>query len=166
MLEIEITNQSQDGDGHHKAVNIMQNTPNRRPVVGLGVVVWKHDKVLLVKRGKHPRKNQWSIPGGAQELGETVEQGAIREVKEETGVTIKLIGLIDVVDGIFDDGAGDISDHYTLVDFAAEWIAGDAVASGDASETRWATLEDADRLIEWKETRRIIHQSKQLLIES
>jgi len=141
----------------------MQNAPKKRPVVGLGVVVWKHDRVLLIKRGKPPRKNQWSIPGGAQELGETVQQGAAREVKEETGVEINLLGLIDVVDGIFDDDAGNVTDHYTLVDFAAEWVEGDAVASGDACETCWAKLEDIDHLIEWHETRRIIHQSRRLL---
>jgi len=166
MLERVITNQSQGSDAHHNAVINMQHTPGRRPIVGLGVVVWKQDRVLLIKRGKHPRKNQWSIPGGAQELGETVEQGAIREVKEETGVEIKVLGLIDVVDGIFADNAGEVSDHYTLVDFAAEWVDGEPVASGDASEALWATLDDVNRLIEWEETKRIIHQSKQLLIKS
>lgn len=163
MLENEITNQSQDGDGYHNAVNKMQDTGNKRPIVGLGVVVRKGDKVLLIKRGKPPRKNQWSIPGGAQELGETVEQGALREVEEETGVEIRLIGLIDVIDGIFSDDSGNINNHYTLVDFVAEWVKGEAVASGDASKVQWATLDEVDELVEWQETKRIIRQGMSLL---
>ena len=74
-----------------------------RPFVGVGVVVWRDGKVLLVKRGQAPRRGHWSIPGGGQELGETLQEAACREVKEETGINIEVMGLIDVVDSIRQD---------------------------------------------------------------
>ena len=67
-----------------------------RPFVGVGVVVWRGDNVLLIQRGKPPRIGAWSLPGGAQELGETVRETAVREVREETGVEIDVTHLIDV----------------------------------------------------------------------
>ena len=163
MLESKMTSESQDGESHHNTVKTLKENAVKRPTVGLGVVVWKDEKVLLVRRGKAPRRNQWSIPGGSQEFGETVRNGAIREVKEETGVDIKLIGLIDVVDGIFKDDGGNVETHYTLVDFAAHWTSGDALASDDASEVRWATLGEVDELVDWEETRRVISRSADLV---
>jgi len=90
-----------------------------RPLVGIGVVVLGARGVLMIKRGKAPRKGQWSLPGGAQELGETVSEAARREVMEETGLTIGILGLVDVVDSIRRDDAGKIQYHYTLVEFLA-----------------------------------------------
>ena len=66
----------------------MQREFPDRPIVGVGVVVWRGDRVLLIQRGKAPRQGQWSLPGGAQELGETVVEAAVREVLEETGLAI------------------------------------------------------------------------------
>ncbi|MEK9660791.1 MAG: NUDIX hydrolase [Alphaproteobacteria bacterium] len=140
-----------------------------RPVVGVGVVVLKDEHVLLIQRGKPPRTGQWSIPGGKQELGETWHEAAHREVMEETGLEIELIGLIDVVDAIVrhgDDTAPSrkrISDpsrpiryHYTLVDAAAVWKAGDPVAASDAAHAEWIPLAALDDYILWDETVRII----------
>ena len=95
-----------------------------RPFVGVGVVVWRGDNVLLIQRGKPPRIGAWSLPGGAQELGETVRETAVREVREETGVEIDVTHLIDVVDTITRDKDGRVRLQYTLVDFAAEWRLG------------------------------------------
>ena len=69
-----------------------------RPLVGVGAVVWHQDHVLLIQRGKEPKKGSWSIPGGAQELGETVREAVCREVQEETGVKISSPILVDTVD--------------------------------------------------------------------
>ena len=78
-----------------------------RPIAGVGVVVLGAKGVLLVKRAKPPRQGQWSLPGGAQKLGETVFEAARRETLEETGLEIEVLGLIDVVDSIAsDDGGG------------------------------------------------------------
>ena len=91
-----------------------------RPVVGVGVVVLRGDKVLLIQRGKDPNKGQWSIPGGKQKLGETIVQAVHRELLEETSVKIKKPSLLDVVDVIMPDDKGEIQYHYTLVDYKAE----------------------------------------------
>ncbi len=127
-----------------------------RPLVGVGVVVCKGDQVLLVRRAKAPRRGQWSLPGGAQKLGETVRQAAIREVREETGLEVALTKLLDAVDSISRDEAGRVQYHYTLVDFAAEWRAGEPTPGGDAAEARWVARGDLDRYELWEETVRII----------
>lgn len=127
-----------------------------RPLVGVGVVVCKGDQVLLVRRAKAPRRGQWSLPGGAQKLGETVRQAAIREVREETGLEVALTTLLDAVDSISRDAAGRVHYHYTLVDFAAEWRAGEPTAGGDAAEARWVARGDLDRYELWEETVRVI----------
>ncbi|MCY4500546.1 MAG: NUDIX hydrolase [Alphaproteobacteria bacterium] len=127
-----------------------------RPVVGVGVVVLRGNDVLLIRRAEPPRKDRWSIPGGKQERGETVRDAAHREIREETGVEIALIGLVDVVDGISRDETGAAISHYTLIDFAAEWVSGEPVAGDDAAEARWTPLETLDDYRLWSETRRII----------
>jgi len=112
--------------------------------------------VLLIRRGKNPRRGMWSLPGGAQELGETVVEGAAREVKEETGLDIEITGLLDVVDSIDVNEDGAIKYHYTLVDFAARPLGGRVKASGDAAEVGWFDREGVSSLGMWTETERII----------
>ena len=133
-----------------------------RPVCGVGVVCFKDDQVLLVKRAKPPITWEWSIPGGGQELGETTGEAALRELKEETGVDARLIGLIDVIDTVRKDEEGRIQFHYTLVDFAAEWLAGEPVADDDVSDARWAPLADIDDQGLWSETIRIIRAAEKM----
>ncbi|MFQ5970750.1 MAG: NUDIX hydrolase [Alphaproteobacteria bacterium] len=127
-----------------------------RPFVGVGVVVLKDDAVLLIRRGKPPRLGEWSLPGGAQRLGETVEEAALREVREETGISLALMGLIDVVDSISHDDEGRVRYHYTLVDLAARWTGGSVVPGGDAAHAAWVPLERIETLGLWSETVRVI----------
>jgi ADP-ribose pyrophosphatase YjhB (NUDIX family) len=129
--------------------------PNR-PLVGVGVVVFKDDRVLLVRRGKPPREGRWSLPGGRQRLGEAVRETASREVREETGLEVEVTALLDVLDSITRDQAGAIAYHYTLVDFLAEWRAGAAVAGGDAAAVAWADPTELDGYDLWDETVRLI----------
>jgi ADP-ribose pyrophosphatase YjhB (NUDIX family) len=128
-----------------------------RPFVGVGVVVWRDDQVLLVQRGKPPRQGQWSIPGGIQHLGETVFEAGRREVREETELEIEIIDLLAVVDSIQRDDDDRVRYHYTLVDLVAEWRAGEARAQDDAAAVAWARLDDLKRFDLWHETVRIIH---------
>jgi 8-oxo-dGTP diphosphatase len=130
-----------------------------RPLVGVGVVVWRGDKFLLVQRGKAPNKGHWSIPGGAQQLGETVNAAAAREVLEETGLSVEVGALIDVVDGIMNNEHGELEYHYTLVDVVAESPQGEPVAADDAADVAWFTLDDLGVLKLWAETERIIRES-------
>ncbi len=132
--------------------------PNR-PFVGVGAVIWRNENILLTRRGKAPRADEWSLPGGAQEIGETVRDACLREVKEETGLTVEIERLLDVVDGIFKDARGQVQHHYTLVDFKAHWISGSAVPGDDVAEVRWVPLSELDAYDLWDETRRIILSS-------
>ena len=138
-----------------------------RPIVGVGVVIWHSDKVLLVRRGRSPGEGRWSLPGGAQEIGETVFAAARREVKEETALDVEVLGLVDVVDSIRRDGDGRAEYHYTLVDVLAEWRAGEAKPLDDAAEVLWVGLDELARLDLWSETERIIllaHELRAALI--
>lgn len=137
-----------------------------RPYVGVGIVVYRDDEVLLVERAKPPIRNRWSIPGGAQEIGETVREAASRELMEETGLEADVIGLIDVVDGITRDQASRVQFHYTLVDFAAEWRSGEAVAADDVAAVRWVSLVDLGALGLWTETLRIIRLGQSMRLQS
>ena len=130
-----------------------------RPWVGVGTVVWNGEQFLLIRRGKAPRLGEWSIPGGRQELGETVRQTAIREVKEETGLDIELLDLVGVYDAIRTDDDGRVASHITLVDFAARWVSGEAVAGDDAIGVGWFTLADLPALKLWTETEHVIRAS-------
>lgn len=109
-----------------------------RPWVGIGCIVFRGERVLLVRRGKPPRLGRWSLPGGAQHLGEAAEEAARRELREEAGVEVGPMVLATVVDAISRDEAGRALYHYTIIDYAAEWLAGEAQAGDDVSEVAWA----------------------------
>ena len=133
------------------------------PLVGLGAIVWKDGRVLMVQRGNPPRAGIWSLPGGAQHLGETVRDGIHREIAEETGVTIELLGLVDVIDSVLRDPEGRVLYHYTIIDFAARWVGGDAVAGDDAADVAWVDPADLHRMDLWDETIRVIEKSREWL---
>lgn len=130
-----------------------------RPIVGVGAVVWRGDRLLLVRRGKPPRMGQWSLPGGAQHLGETLAEAIAREVREETALEIGGIELLTALDLIERDGAGRVRHHYTLIDFTAEAPAGEPVAGDDAAAVAWFTAEETTGLGLWSETERIIRMA-------
>lgn len=126
------------------------------PLIGVGAVIWRADRVLLIRRGKPPRENEWSLPGGRQELGETVAEAARREAREETGLEITVRDVVAVVDLIDRDADGRVQFHYTLIDVLAEWQSGEAVAADDAAEVAWVTLDELPRYSLWSETERVI----------
>jgi len=127
-----------------------------RPVVGVGAVVMNGDQVLLIKRGKPPKKNEWSLPGGAQLLGETTYDAVAREVQEETGLVIQPTCLLDVVDYIDHAPDGSLEFHYTLIDYLALTSDSNPVAGTDAVDARFFPLDEALALPLWTETRRLI----------
>lgn len=115
---------------------------------------------MLIKRGTPPRLGQWSVPGGRLEWGETLQDAALRELKEETGVDAELLGLIDVIDGVFPARpGGEITRHYVLIDYAARWAGGEPTAGDDAAEARFVSRDEAMELVEWEETRRVIAEA-------
>ena len=131
--------------------------PTGRIVLGVAAVIWNDQGcVLLIRRAKEPRKGQWSLPGGRLEFGETLIEGVRREVREETGLEVEILGLIDVAETIRDAEAGAANDHFVLIDYSARVISGTAVAASDAAEARWFALAELDALPLWSEMRRII----------
>lgn len=133
---------------------------NDLPVVGVGVVVWREDKVLLIRRAHAPRAGEWSLPGGKQEWGETIMQAAVREAREETGLDIAPLGIVTALDAITCGESGSIEHHYTLIDVVAESREGTPKAGDDALECRWATPDDVEKLCAWPETAKVVRLSE------
>lgn len=145
---------------HHRMIEPPVPSGERQhPSVGIGAVVLRQTasgrEVLLIRRGKPPRAGEWSIPGGRQEWGETIRETAAREVLEETGITVANLRLLDVVDGIT-RSAGTVTGHWTLVDFRADWGAGEPRAGDDAIDAKWIPVRELPKFGLWSETQRII----------
>jgi ADP-ribose pyrophosphatase YjhB (NUDIX family) len=134
-----------------------------RPIVGIGVAVLRDAAVLMVRRGRAPAEGSWSLPGGAQKLGETVEQAARRELAEETGLLVEALFLAGCVDSIHGDPDGRIRYHYTILDFCARYAGGQARPGGDAAEVAWVDVNRLDELNIWSEAQRIIRASGEIL---
>ncbi|MEA1941298.1 MAG: NUDIX domain-containing protein [Pseudomonadota bacterium] len=135
-----------------------------RPVASAGIVVFRGEEVLLIKRGKPPYEGEWSLPGGKIEYGETAAEAALRELAEETGTTARITGLIDVIDSIGDREPGRPGDwHYVLVDFAAVWTGGEPSADDDVTEAAFFPLREAIALTKWDKTRDVIGRAHRLV---
>jgi 8-oxo-dGTP diphosphatase len=137
--------------------------PLLRPIVGVGAVIWNdRGEIVLIRRGQEPRRGEWSIPGGKLEWGEALKDALLREVQEETGLTVEITGLIDVVDSVTRDQEGAVIRHYVLVDFAARHLSGELCAGSDAAEARWVPYAALDAYSLWTETRRIIETAARM----
>ena len=109
-----------------------------RPIVGVGAVIIDRGQVLLIKRGSPPLLGEWSLPGGAVELGETLRAATEREAHEETGLIVKAGEVIEVLDRIVPGTAGAPQYHYVLIDFLCTVEGGELRAGGDAADVSWA----------------------------
>ncbi|MHA1583106.1 MAG: NUDIX hydrolase [Candidatus Baldrarchaeia archaeon] len=112
------------------------------PIVGIGAVIVKGDKVLLIKRAGDPGRGLWSIPGGLVELGEKIKDAVRREVKEETGLDVRVGEIADVTEIITRDEEGKVKYHFVIVDFFAEVLRGELKPSSDALEAKWVEFKD------------------------
>jgi 8-oxo-dGTP diphosphatase len=126
------------------------------PISAIGVVIWRGEETLIIRRGKPPGMGQWGIVGGAQEVGETFFEAAIREAQEEAGIVIKPFGIITAIDGITRDATGAVQYHYSIVEINAHWISGDAWPASDVTETRWVTLPELRTMGVWSEMLRVV----------
>jgi len=116
----------------------------QRPKLGVSACVWRDGKVLLVERAKPP-KGMWAFPGGHLELGETLEEGAARELHEETGLRAEFHGLLGLYDVIRRDETGLVTIHYVIACYLGTAMPGDAVAASDAAAAAWVSPDDLGR---------------------
>ncbi|MGA2415844.1 MAG: NUDIX hydrolase [Candidatus Sulfotelmatobacter sp.] len=107
------------------------------PLVGVGAIIIEEDRVVLVKRLHPPLQAEWSIPGGVLEVGELVREAAIREAREETGLTVEAGELLGVYDRVLRHADQRVQYHYVLIDFLCRRVAGELAAASDAAEVRW-----------------------------
>ena len=135
-----------------------------KPVPAVGTVCFRGEDVALIRRGTKPMAGSWSLPGGKIEFGERASDAALRELKEETGLTARLVGLVDVVDGIFTSRTtGDVTRHFVLFDYAAVWVSGTVMAGDDAAHAEWISPARLENLEIWEEPRRIIDAARTLV---
>lgn len=123
-----------------KAATLKREFPDH-PLVGVGGVVIHRGRVLLIRRGGEPLKGEWSIPGGLVELGEGLEEAARRELKEETGLDVKPLEVLEVFDRIFRE-RGRVRYHFVIVDFACRLKSGRLRPGSDVLEARWVRREE------------------------
>ncbi len=124
------------------------------PVPAVGVVCWRGDEVLLIRRGRAPRLGEWSIPGGKVQRGEALHDAALRELLEETGVVARLgdlIAIYEIIESEF---------HYVLIDYHASWLSGEAVAGDDADEARFMSFAEAMALISNADMHDVLRKSR------
>jgi ADP-ribose pyrophosphatase YjhB (NUDIX family) len=115
------------------------------PVVGVGAIVVKRGKILLVRRGRAPLKGYWSLPGGVLRTGERLRDGVRREVREETGLEVEPLGVFEVFERILADGRGRTRYHYVLVDYLCRVQGGELRAADDAESARWVASKELGR---------------------
>jgi 8-oxo-dGTP diphosphatase len=112
-----------------------------RPIVGVGGIVFRKDEVLLIKRGKEPGYGQWSIPGGAVRLGESLQEALVREILEETHLEVEVVALVKVLDRVSRDRQGRVAYHYVLVDFLCKNLSGSLRPDSDALDGCFVKVE-------------------------
>jgi 8-oxo-dGTP diphosphatase len=112
------------------------------PLVGVGAVIVRDDRVLLIRRGQAPLLGEWSLPGGVLECGETLREAAIREAREETGLVVETVEMLGVYERVIRSGDGRVRYHYVLIDFLCRPVGGELKAGSDAAEVGWFTREE------------------------
>lgn len=128
------------------------------PRVGVGGVIIKDGKILMIRRAFEPGAGMWSIPGGMVEVGEKLSDACAREVEEETGLEVEILELINVFDMIDKDDQGKVQYHYVLVDFLAKPVGGEERISAEATEMKWVTHQEAKSMDMTRTARKAIEE--------
>jgi mutator protein MutT len=132
-----------------------------RPIIGVAAVVIENNRIALVRRGRPPAYGEWSLPGGAVELGETLEKAVVREVSEEIGLEVEVLELVAVLDRIFLDKDGQVQFHYLLLDFLCRKTGGKLLASSDAISCAQVPFSALNAYKLSKETKEVINRAYQ-----
>ncbi len=127
-----------------------------QPIIGVGAIIIEDGRVLLVKRAHPPIEGQWSIPGGALEIGELIREAAMREAREETGLIVEPGELLGVFDRVLRNPEQRVQYHYVLIDFLCRRTGGELRAADDAAEVRWFTREELPALNLAQDTHQVI----------
>ena len=130
-----------------------------RPIVGVGAVILEEGRVLVIKRAAEPLKGRWSIPGGAVEVGETLREAVVREVREETGLIVQALEVLEVFDNILRDELNRPQYHYVLIDFLCRRTGGELQAGSDVSEACWVSPHELPGLQLTTNTEKLIHKA-------
>ncbi len=130
-----------------------------RPIVGVGGILLEGSRILLVRRGAEPLRGEWSIPGGAVEVGEPLAEALAREMLEETGLRVQILHLVEVLDRILLGDDGRVRYHYVLLDYLCRPVGGELRAGSDASEARWVDRSELDHYGLRPETRQVIEKA-------
>jgi ADP-ribose pyrophosphatase YjhB (NUDIX family) len=134
------------------------------PLIGVGAVIVKDDRVLLIRRGQAPLLGEWSLPGGVLECGETLREATVREAREETGLEVETVQMLGVYERIIPSADGRTRYHYVLIDFLCRPAGGDPKAGSDAADVRWFTREELPALKLSADTVEVIHQGLQAAV--
>ena len=118
----------------------------QRPIVGVGALIFHRGRILMAQRGKEPLKGWWSLPGGALELGESLDAGVRREVREETGLVVQPLKVFEIFERIMRDAAGEPEYHYVLVDYLCRVSGGTLHAGDDVCAVMWVEREALKQL--------------------
>jgi 8-oxo-dGTP diphosphatase len=111
----------------------------KRPLVGVGALIFGRGRILMAQRGKEPLKGWWSLPGGALEIGESLDSAVRREVREETGLEIEPAGVFEIFERIIRDAEGKAEYHYVLIDYICRVTGGALCAGDDVCQVEWMT---------------------------
>ena len=126
--------------------------------MAVGAVVINHHRILLVRRANPPGQGDWAIPGGVVRLGETLAEAAEREIREETGLSVKAGAPIYAFDLIERDGNGQIMFHYVIIDLTADYVKGELYASDDALDAGWFSPEELNGIKLNESTRKFLNR--------
>jgi len=137
---------------------MQKHNPHSAPKAAVGAVVIEKGRVLLVKRKYLPQKGKWAIPGGAVNLGESLQAAAEREIREETGLTIEVKEPIHTFDLIERNSRGKILFHYVIVDLLAEYVSGDIHPADDVSDARWFEPDEIEGLDISENTKKLLYK--------
>jgi 8-oxo-dGTP diphosphatase len=111
----------------------------------VGAIVIRDGCVLLVERGREPQQGYWSLPGGVVEVGERLEEALRREVREETGLAVRPVTVVEIFERILRDSEGRPEYHYVLIDYLCEVTGGEARAADDARRLEWVKRDELPR---------------------